>query len=672
MKKKLFFAAVAIVALASCADNEFVGEVSPNPNPGNDGTNAIVFNSGAKTVTRSGEIYGAAAASLLNRNFVVEGIKTVSVTENNATTTKTVEVFDNYNVNWTDNTANTTASNTANWEYVGQTIIGDNKTQATEQSIKYWDFAASQYDFWAYSLGGGNASVISLAHNATLGTQAYTITGNKTDLSKVYISDLQTAYNPVNSVSGLGDNVTPPFVMGNEVNLTFRSLVTKVRVGLYETIPGYSVKKVMFYPSDDANATSTNVATLFASSNVLPSFPANNGTSTYTVTFPNIGKSKIGNSDYNRAHVTFDTNGTKASSLEFGQLSYGANNGNELTEGNYWLRINSAQPTWAVESGATAGDYAIVIPYETGAVLTLKVDYTLESTDHSGEEITVHGAKALLPSQFTQWKPNYAYTYLFKISDNTNGLTNTLNADKVGLYPITLDAIVIAPEDGTQETITTVATPSITTYSLTSNVTTNNEYTTSDEIYVTATTNGELLSMTDKANLYRITKVENNADVAYGATEAEVMDALTTYSALSTGTYTGRNGIKLTPISSGSNGDWNLTEQSIPLIDGNTVAVTAGQVAKINKDKLIAGNYYAFVYEVTAPAQGEPQTKYEYSIATIDGTTVDGYYISNDGGQTFVAASGEKQPNTIYYTQNTGYYVTTGVYAIKVIKIKSN
>ncbi|MBR5749708.1 MAG: hypothetical protein IKY01_13155 [Prevotella sp.] len=663
MKKNLFYAVVAIGMLASCVDNEFVGEVTPNP--GTEGTNAIVFNSGAKTVTRSGEIYGAAAADLLNKNFVVEGIKTI-VGENDAK--NIVEVFDNYNVNWVNNSANTTASNTANWEYAGQPT--NSHTLVSEQSIKYWDFAASQYDFWAYSLGNAAANSVTITrldHDATLNGTAYTIKGALANLANVYISDLVTCY-PVGTSFKDNDNndVTVP-IMGDQVNLTFRSLVTKVRVGLYETIPGYSVKNVLFYTeADDANPGAN--AVLYATGNVLPTVGTDN-TAEYVVQFSHIGSTNILSSDYNKAHV-FLNSSDKTSTVEFGQLNYGNKHAYEKTAtDNIWLHINSAQPTWAKETNATkAGDYSIVLPNETGAVLTLKVDYTLESTDGSGEEITVHGATALLPSQYTQWKPNYAYTYLFKISDNTNGLTNPAVTSKEGLYPITLDAIVIAPEDGQQETITTVATPSITTYSLTSDVTQNNEYTASDEIYVTATTDGSLIEMTGKANLYQITINENNSDVAYAATEAEVLDALTTYSDLANdGTYTGRNGIKLSPVDTES---WNLTETSIPLIDGNTVGVNAGEVAKIIKNKLTAGNYYAFVYEVTEP--GTPTEKNEYTIVSVSSNDdVTNYFVSDDGGQSFRAATANEPANTIYYQKEVSYSVTNGVYGIKVIKIKA-
>ena len=116
----------------------------------------------------------------------------------------------------------------------------------------------------------------------------------------------------------------------------------------------------------------------------------------------------------------------------------------------------------------------------------MKVDYTLVSTDGSNEEIKVTGATATVPSEYTQWQPNYSYTYIFKISDKTNGSTGGGTA---GLYPITFDAIVTETETGKQETITTVETPSITTYAKDA---INNEYKTDNNIYVSVSgTNGK-------------------------------------------------------------------------------------------------------------------------------------------------------------------------------------
>ena len=657
--KKYLFIATALAVLAGCSDDTFVGDKGLQEANGSGG--AISFVSGTPAVTRA---TGAEAAALLNKNFVVEGIKTIG-------SDPVAEVFDNYNVNYTENTAATTASNSANWEYVNQSILSG-KTDVAEQTIKYWDFAAKQYDFWAYSLGNGSATVSSLAHDATLTSAAYTISGTKNNLAKVYISDLVTAYNPNLTVSGRTSEqktATEASDMGKEVNLSFRSLMSKVRVGLYETIPGYSVRNVQFYPSSSGSATTT--ATLYAASEVLPAFDGSTNDAQFTVSFPHIGVSNIGNSDYNKAHVALSSD-DHASKVEFGTLSYGAHQEGKKEKTGYtadpeswsniWVQRSTSSPTWAIESGATPGDYSIVLPYETGAVLTLKVDYTLESIDGTGETIVVNGATALIPAQFTQWKANYAYTYLFKISDNTNGLTNAVNTDKVGLYPITLDAIVVGNEEGTQETITTVATPSITTYSLTSNVTTNNEYTTSDDIYVIASTDGTLMSMTGKATLYDITKSGE------APTEAEVLAALNTYTT-KTGesapyTYTGRNSVVLTPVS----GALDLSGNTIPTVDGQTISITAGQAALIEQSttsKLTAGHYYAFVFDTTS---GTPTTtdKFE-AVKPASGADVTMYYTDSTGA---TLATGTADGNTTYYAKYTE--VSGASYGIKVIKIKNS
>ncbi len=618
--KKYLFLATALVALASCSSDDFVGDNNPQGLEGSN-SNAIVFNSGTNATTRANHV-GADAAGLLNKNFVVEGVKTVGGS--------VVEVFDNYNVNWTENSADKTLSNTANWEYVGQSIL-TGKTAIQAQTIKYWDYSATQYDFWAYSLGGGSATVSTLAHDATLTSVAYTFTGSASDLAKVYVSDLVTAYNP--TVSG-----QPEFQ--KQVNLNFRALVAKIRVGLYETVPGYSVKDVKFYPS--ASGTPTTSATLYAASASLPS------SGDCTVYFPTVGSSNVSNSDYNKAHLSFAAAGTKTDNQTYGTLSYGPKDQYE-TAGNIWLARNTAQPTWAVESGKSAGNYSIVLPNEAGSVLTLKVDYTLQSIDGSNETIKVTGATALIPAQYTQWKSNYAYTYIFKISDNTNGKTGGTTGPE-GLYPITFDAVVVDSEDNKQETINTVATPTITTYSVSSNVTTNNEYKTGDVVYVTATSDGNLSNLNNYGvKLYTVSKA--------GATEAEVLDALNTYVSETSGTYVGRNAITLAPATSGV----DLTPTEIPLVDGNKITgLTAGTVGKFTCGS--AGTY-AFVYKVSSAA-ATPTKKYE-AVNLASGADATKYFTTNDGTDT-AATTDSSNPQKVY----DRYFVVDNVtYAIKIIKV---
>lgn len=63
----------------------------------------------------------------------------------------TENVMDGYTVRWVENSAGTALSNTHGWEYVNQQSLGE-----TEQSIKYWDFNATDYRF--FGIAGSTAT----------------------------------------------------------------------------------------------------------------------------------------------------------------------------------------------------------------------------------------------------------------------------------------------------------------------------------------------------------------------------------------------------------------------------------------------------------------------------------------------------------------------------------
>ena len=642
MKKYLFFAA-ALVALASCSDEQFVGNNSPNtPDAIGDSNGAIVFNTGTKTITRADHV-GEDAANLLNRHFTVAGFKGAG--DVTATTVATGTVFDNYIVRWTANTAATTESNTSDWEYVGTDAVAPSTLAGNKQSIKYWDYSAAQYDFIAYSTGTATAvtetptdgqvqvSAIS-APNAK--TAAYTLKGAAVNLAKCYIADMVTAYK---------DGTDPSHKYQDEVQLTFRALASKVRVALYETVPGYSVKDVKFYTNAtttlETGASSTD-ATLFTTATAAKDNFYTAGT--YTVSFPTVGKSNFNNSDYNKAHVSFTADDTgKESTKTFDGLNYVTKEYKEKTGTQFLGRTSNA----ASFAGAEAENYyKIAMPNEEGTVLELRIDYTLESVDGSGEEIKVHGATAFVPAIYAAWKPNYAYTYIFKISDNTNGWTSILDTDPAGLYPITFDAVVLETEDNTQSTITTVATPSITTYQKGHDIT-KDEYAAGD-IYVQVIANGTLKTdLGTKGQLYTLSRL--------AATEAEVMDALNIQASTSTGTITGRNGLILTEATS------DATITAVPGADGNDITVDAGTAAKFTS----AAGTYAYVYDAT-PAEA-PAASYYYSANALttepaDWGTAGVWYVDPNGATpaptTFAAGT--------YYQKYTNQ---NKVYGVKVIKV---
>ena len=429
MKKYLIFAASAL-ALASCSSDDFLGD-----NPGNEqnATTAINFGGEAGKITRA-NLSQAEAVNALNKNFVVYGYKTKGTT--------LTTVYDHYNIAWKGE-ENKTETNTEGWEYVG--VNKNSLSSVNEQTIKYWDYSADQYDFVAFSLGSNTQGTgeDEVEASTVTTTPSYSLKGKTENLAKCFIANRITAKNKETNkkdykLCAYGDNVT----------FAFRSLATKVKMGIYETIPGYSVKEVKFYKNEtDADPAVTPI--LYTRD---ASIPADDAKATIKVTF---GSNSSTDGDFNEAKVnwTFEEGSTNSSTIAFEPLSTQTKEKDEQTTDNVFIGRD-------VTTASMPTNFKTVPPAVNVGFLTLRVDYTLESIDGSGEEIKVKGARAVVPGTYTNWQPNFAYTYIFKISDQTNGSTGT-GTDPAGLYPIVFDAVVT---EGIQNTITTVDDPAITTY----------------------------------------------------------------------------------------------------------------------------------------------------------------------------------------------------------------
>ena len=566
MKKYIFLAASAL-ALASCQSDDFLGNT-----PGNvqSNTSAINFDGGTGKITRGTPQTGETAAKTLGNKYVVYGYKTVN---GNPTA-----VFDHYTIKW-NNLAGKTESNTKGWEYVGEKTnslsgLGGEK----EQTIKYWDYSATQYDFVAFSFGEATQGEEEGKVQASKinNTPEYTLKGNVDNLAKCFIADRITAKPHTTGK----DNLLVEYK--KDVQFNFRSLSTKVTMGIYETVPGYSVKDVKFY-TDASTLETDNKPTLYAKDKNIPA-----GNGTIKVTFPCETETET---DYNKAHVEFTaTDNTKnTSTISFGNLSTETKELNET--GAAFIGRDITKISTPKKADGTK-DYKVVVPAKVGA-LTLKVDYTLESIDGSGEVINIKGATAVVPEQYTNWEPNYAYTYIFKISDKTNGSTGTPSTDPAGLYPITFDAIVTETETGKQETITTVDKNSITTYAKDA---INEEYNTNDNIYVSVNNttplhikNGEADATATNVALYKAT----------GTGSYEKITEATVALCLSKGNDTGTEGGKT--LNNGTGNDLTVTPttglsivdkiEADDAVDGNEIT---GNFAKFTPTT--AGTY---VFEFT-------------------------------------------------------------------------
>lgn len=462
---KFFIAAASALALASCSSDDFLGEIQGNEQNG--ATSAINFGGDTGKITRA-TTEGNAAADLLEKNFVVVGFKG---SEEDAANNKTY-AFDHYNVNFKNGSAFSTESNRAGWEYVNQ----DMRVKGTEpaaplaqgakqQTIKYWDHSCKSYDFIAFSMGKNVESKYATPTHVDkdkLATAAYTLSGNVNTLSECYISDMKT--------------VTEPNYNDASVSMSFRHLASKVRMALFETVPGYVISDVKFYTDATSTTTDNTEGTLIGNFN-------NSGT--LTVYFPKTGTVHAGENDYNKAHVKFKASTTAGevgvlTSKKFGAVNYNNQTEGQISAGKTYLSQNAAEPSYC------GAGYQNVLPSEGAAsAITLRIDYKLTSVDGSKETINVKGATATVPAQYTEWKSGYAYTYIFKISQDTNGSTG---GTSTGLTAISFDAVVVDDEaNGLQETITTVSDNSITTYGYKDNkVTTNgNEYVNGTDIYAT-------------------------------------------------------------------------------------------------------------------------------------------------------------------------------------------
>lgn len=639
MRKFYFISAITALSLAGCSSDEYLGGEGPN-SPDEPATGIISFGGKSVAMTRADHV-GADAASMLNNKFIVEGAKLVGTTY--------TEVFDDYQVQWKTNTAGTTESNTSDWEYVGLDALAPSSIAGNKQTIKYWDFTASQYDFAAYSTkdaavittgtpAAGQVKVSAIDYN-NLNTAAYTLQGATADLAKCYIADLVTAYNPAD--------------FQKEVKFTFRNLASKVRVAFYETVPGYSVKNVKFYTDATttlATGASETDVTLFTTGTTAADKFYTAGT--YTINFPTTGSANKAESDYNKAHVAFAAETTGAGTTQaYGAINYGAKEANEKT-GTEFLGRTSNTASFA---GTAAPYYTTVLPNETGSVLELRVDYTLESIDGSGEEINIHGATAFVPAIYAAWKPNYAYTYIFKISDKTNGWTSTTvnpadpsnpgSTDPAGLYPITFDAVVVDSEEFTQSTITTVETPSITTYQKGHDIT-KDEYAAGD-IYVQVYGSALAADLDTKGQLYTLSAA---------ATEADVLSALNLQALSVASGYdvTGRNGLSLKKATSVA------TITAIPGVDGNDITVAAKTAAKFTA----TAGIYAYVYTVTAPTATEDITTAVSVAAGFDFDTAAEKYFTDEACT--IQATGTTTAAGTYYQK---YTKNNGVYGVKVIKV---
>lgn len=309
----------------------------------------------------------------ISKTFKVWGYKT---TGGNYTSgfDQSQNVMDAYTVNWTQQTANTTSSNTADWEYVG----------IANQTIKYWDYSATSYRFFAYSIptAAGNSSAPSFQEPTSIeGSTAkyasfsipFTYNKDATAVTTPYISDLW-----------LSDNQNfENRKYGACVKLTFAPIITKVRFKFnYQAESLVSITNISFRNVNNAPSPT--------SGNIIINYP-------------------ITGMDTQASYI-WETTGTETEPINFtipyeeeGDLNH------QTTTRKKWYFVPPLGDSKTTQQSA----YII-------------------TADINGKKAT-----ATVPAEFMQWKAGYQYTYIFKITEaGTNIAFTNMQVEKWVETPI--------------------------------------------------------------------------------------------------------------------------------------------------------------------------------------------------------------------------------------------
>ena len=424
MKKSLFFA-MATVLLTGCASDELVDTSIPNTGSSK---SYISFTTNQKNTTRAQMLQNTG-----HYNFGVFAYKSTDAVNN---------IMDNYLVGYNDATnqkgyymtvGNQTTLGDAAGEYNGQSMwayemLGSAEYDYTgpdgyytkdqtaymsnvaNQYLRYWDKSADKTAFYAYApyINGDatkTAAYTNSDHKLTIpngSIVAAMVEGNDSPEACEYM---------VAATEVTSDNY------GKDVALSFSRLNAKVNIKFWEDIQGYSVK-ILDLTSTYGVSAAPAIKGSTLSANTQGKYFKSSGV---VVDYTNISAPTFAWSD--AAVETSDALNFKSPTA---------------------TQIGTSR----VEATPSTSTY-YAIPKNNTTGFTFHVSYELTST--TGERIVVRDATAFVPVEYTNWVKNTHYTYIFRITKDSNGYTepedpnNPIdpNDPKVdeeeALYPIIFD-----------------------------------------------------------------------------------------------------------------------------------------------------------------------------------------------------------------------------------------
>lgn len=326
--------------------------------------------------------------------------------------------------------------------YAGETVNPNTPYASNNegQYLRYWDKSASQTCFYAY------APYVNTG--ATHKTVTYVDGTPKGESHDTYVLTI-----PNGTIKhGFDDPSTYEFMYasakvlvgdyGHDVSLKFNRLNAKVNIKFWEDIEGYSVRLIDLTPAYGVAAT--------------PSIK--DGTSNkYGYKLGKIYTENGAKIQFNE-HAAFQSMKQYEGVTTSAPLNFKTPTASLIGE-NRVLATPSPSTYYAIPKGSDAEVLANgAINYTTTGTLdallketglTFHVSYELIST--TGEKITVTDATVHVPKDYCNWEANKHYTYIFRITKNSNGSTATTTPDPTdpevptvnALYPIVFDNCVV-------------------------------------------------------------------------------------------------------------------------------------------------------------------------------------------------------------------------------------
>lgn len=292
------------------------------------------------------------ANTTLGRNFVVYGYKNAGGTEQT--------VFDGYQVHYLANSAGTSEDNTHNYYYVG----------IDNQTLKYWDFSASEYHFWGLWQSEGRSLKA-------------TFTGEKHNVLTIPNVTLRVGDPSLEDDVLFSRLCERKPVTKDVVSLSFCRPYSKLRIMFYTSEPvetdkdKFTLSQITFGP--DPSATSPYINKVYGKGDVVVTYPL-------TTSCPGNAKETIGVKSLE----------SEQDALHFNDI---------MIEPGKGVSSNTAI-TAPVDGSGKQFYYTLPMGDKNPAfIMSVSIDGDTELKT------------AVVPATLMQWKPNYVYTYIFKITE---------------------------------------------------------------------------------------------------------------------------------------------------------------------------------------------------------------------------------------------------------------